>query len=475
MTYVQDFWEFLNKPTDWIIVGFMCFFSLGLALFYTLLKAVLFEKILKKEDKTPGWLFFGLFPIIILLSKIIFDFNSLAVIIFLIGLLVFFMIVGIVLYIATDLIKEIIKKIKKGKRRDILWGILKVSAILVVIYFYGLTSAVILLIIVVILLDIFKPHKKDAFLNLQATLPTSKLSSMAMGIVEVKGKTIMHEPLLSRIGKKECIGYRYKIESISKDSDGNKTYSTVSDEVFCNDFSLKDDTTTVQVKADDIQFLWLKKDDSYSSGYRRYTQYLLFENEDIILIGKANSKANKVFIEKETIKNIFTLAPYNTVTRWNRYKPLLGSFKTFISIVFLLIAFILISEVTIEHIPIVFKKYFYLDDIINQPEKIALFAGLGMPVVIFVCSLFARVYRPFKFAVYLNIIIFSCLFFTWLSGFTTTMLFLALKITAVKIYFSWIVLLLSSLIFSIINNKTLAKLYKESIEIIKAKQKRKRS
>jgi len=111
--------------------------------------------------------------------------------------------------------------------------------------------------------------------------------------------------------------------------------------------------------------LWVEEDDSYTSGSKRYTQYLLVDNQNVFLIGKANSKESKTFIEKENLKDIFVLAPYNAVVNWNRNKPLLNSFLAYLAVLFLIIAFVLIAEISVTEETLDFKFNLSWDKITN--------------------------------------------------------------------------------------------------------------
>ncbi len=363
---MQDFLDFMTQPTDdWVFVIFICFFSLGIAFFYYLVFLFLNDG----KGVKPGWLFFVLFPTIVILYRLILNYNVFALVIFFFILLISIFLLGMIIKGIKSFVIHIKKRLRKERGIVVFGNILKnLIIIAIVLVCFAMFGAVTIFALVLygILSDLFIPNEKKRFLKLQSTLPTSKIASMAMGLVEVKGKTIMQEPLLSRIGKKKCIGYRYKIERISRDDDGKNHYTTISDEVFCNDFILKDKTAEVQVKASDIHFLWVEEEGSYSSGSKRYTQYLLFDGQEILLVGKANSKAGKVFIEKEPVKNVFTLAPYDSISNWNRYKPLLNRFLTYLAVLALLIAFILLIEINIKDNTIQFEFNLSLEKIINN-------------------------------------------------------------------------------------------------------------
>jgi len=198
-------------------------------------------------------------------------------------------------------------------------------------------------------------NKKNTYINLQANLPTSKIRSMAMGQVEVKGKLLMTNPMLSKIGNKDCIGYRYVIQDVETDSDGKVSYTTISDEIQCNDFAIEDDTGKVTVKAKDIDFKWLKEDHSHYVYDKQHTQYLLQEGDEVLIIAHAKSSANETYLHKATDDSVFTLAPFSSVSLWNKSKPLLNSLLFFGALFFIVVAFILFLEVELTESHILFR------------------------------------------------------------------------------------------------------------------------
>jgi hypothetical protein len=60
-----------------------------------------------------------------------------------------------------------------------------------------------LVIFILIFFAIFKPSGTKRFLRLQASLPTSRIASLAKGIVEVEGILIMKTPLRSPVSNEE--------------------------------------------------------------------------------------------------------------------------------------------------------------------------------------------------------------------------------------------------------------------------------
>lgn len=106
-----------------------------------------------------------------------------------------------------------------------------------------------------------------------------------------------------------------------------------------------------------------------------------------------------------------------------------------------------------------FKYLPFIETIIKKPMLMVMWAAFGTPLLMFLLSLFSRLYKNLGFSKTINTIIFSSLGFTWLAGFIITIVLFFSGVSGIKLYFIWITLLLSSLIFSIFNNNTLLKLY----------------
>ena len=77
-------------------------------------------------------------------------------------------------------------------------------------------------------------------------IPTSKVRSIAMGLVEVYGSAVPIKAMKSPFSRKDCVYYKYKIEE--QRSDGKRTYwATLRKEEKSVPFLLKDDTGSVMV------------------------------------------------------------------------------------------------------------------------------------------------------------------------------------------------------------------------------------
>ncbi|MFC3158873.1 hypothetical protein SAMN05443633_10754 [Chryseobacterium arachidis] len=186
-----------------------------------------------------------------------------------------------------------------------------------------------------------RPTSKKRFLRLQASLPTSKIQSVSKGLAEIEGKLIMKTPLFSPVNGEQCIGYFYTIEEEKQDSDGDTSYTTVHRETQCNDFQIQDDTGTIEIKAEGIEFIFLKETNVSSAGDKRYTETLLKSQQKMLLVGYADAENGVPFMRKDDHYKILGITSSDGISVWNKYQPLLRSFLFTCSFVLLLIIFIL--------------------------------------------------------------------------------------------------------------------------------------
>ncbi|HEX9601251.1 MAG TPA: hypothetical protein VF985_07175 [Mariniflexile sp.] len=338
-----------NEVTNGGIVFFMlasCF----VAIFHTLILSSLFRLNFR------GWLFFVINPLLILLAAFL-DRHMVSLVFFLLFISVF--VLGFIGMIYGGFTKSKEEKKEREQLRERyniapkpLWkkiaGFMVVALFFASFYYLGFYSVLLPLIIVPVLWGIL-PSNKNKFLKYQSTLPTSKIRSVAMGLAEIEGSLKVIEPLLSPINKKKCIGYRYRIENISTDKDGDKSYTTIFDETTCNPFYMSDETGKIKVNPNKMEFVYMDEDDMYSSGGKRYTQFLIKENDKMLLIGKCGlAENNQPVFEYEDIKKVFAIAPSDKITHYNTFKPLLNSFLVFTGAFALMVSFILVTPITIK-------------------------------------------------------------------------------------------------------------------------------
>ncbi|MEQ4922508.1 hypothetical protein [Proteus hauseri] len=166
------------------------------------------------------------------------------------------------------------------------------------------------------------PEKR--FLRFQKILATSKIRSLAIGLVEIEGKITAGKILTSRLGKKECYGYFYYEYNISKDKEGKKSYHQTHCEKKINNFTMTDDTGSIQVLAADTPFVHLGIEPHQDLEYnnKRFKEYILESKTTYLLIGHAEAINDEVVITRKEPHYLLGLSPQDYVVRWNNARPL---------------------------------------------------------------------------------------------------------------------------------------------------------
>jgi hypothetical protein len=341
----------------WHMVIFAMFFSLGLSLFYTLFADHFLEQLASRKIK-PRWLFFVLLPAIVGgfgSYKTEWSFFALVGLFGLLAVAVILASVMVGIAGAFGALLQYRRDKKAGKYKDIeqkpawqkILGLL--AAIGMIVAFFSGIHFFFVALIAILFFSSLLPTPKSTFLNLQASLPTSKIRSLAMGLVEIKGRAVMNLALKAPIDDKPCIGYRYTVEDISKDDDGDEHFSIVEDMTCCNVFHVDDGTGQASIKPDGISFVSVSLDGGYRANQKRYQQYLLFDGDEILLIGSAGLEDNKLIIEKEKFRNILALSPVSYVDTWNTFRPLVRAYTVWMTILALSVAVVLMMPIRIEN------------------------------------------------------------------------------------------------------------------------------
>ena len=358
---MSEFSEFYNTlDVDNGLLIMLMVMSVFVALFHTVITTGLYEINLK-----PKWLFFVLNPLLIYAGSL-YDKRLAALIVIALFLSVF--VLGIIGMIFSSVKsgyqsskEEDARRKRSGKPVLPLWK--KILFTLSGLLFFGLILSlgvpyfIIIVFIILPFLTSLKSNNKKRFYKFQRTLPTATIRSVAMGLAEISGKSKTIEPIISKIGSKPCIGYLHTIENVSTDKDGDDSYSLESSETICNPFYVQDSTGQIKVITDDIELIDFEIDEQYQSSMKRYTQYLLKENMDVLLIGKAGiTDNNEPVFEKEEIKDVFGISPTESVENYNTMRPLLQSAGYFVYFWVILIALILLTPVTLDNNSIKFGK-----------------------------------------------------------------------------------------------------------------------
>ncbi len=333
---------------DTVFIVFLTIFSSAFGLFYYLVLKSLYRV------KLPVlWPLFIIPPFMVVITAIVDP-----------GYVPFACLVNFPILLVLMLIGGVVKAIRS---KNSIWGFIVfivAMPLIMITWPYG----IILITAFVILREILTPNSKNTFYELQGVLPTSKIRSLAMGLVEISGKTILIEPVLSAIKKVPCIGYLYKVDAISTDKNGKTSYNTISKETVCNPFQINDGSGIITVSGDHLELIDLPESKySYSAGDRRFQLFLLEENMNVLLIGKATNRNQQVFIEKDPSKDVFGVATYEHVQQWSLMRPLQKSFVKYLLILIACISVILTCEVTVQENELFFS-FTSLSELFNLKE-----------------------------------------------------------------------------------------------------------
>ena len=218
-----------------------------------------------------------------------------------------------------------------------------VISILAIVFFFTFSFKLFYIIPIVIIITALLPSRRKKFFKLQAVLPTSKINALAMGVVEIEGELEQMEPLVSPYFSEPCIGYLYTIEEERKDKDNNTTWHTVHTECKTGVFRINDETGTVLVNGEGLEYYSIDEGQQVESGFRRHTESYLKHKDYMLLIGCATSDEGSTVIKNDEHHNVFGISDPNQISLRNKYMPLLNSFLTTLFFLTIIIVFIILN------------------------------------------------------------------------------------------------------------------------------------
>lgn len=348
---MNEFFDFFNKQqVDYPMLVFLMAFSCGIALFHTLIFSGLYDLNLR-----PKWIFFLTNPLFVCLLFIKQPGYAFLAIVILFATVFISAFIGMIYAGITEGKKDKIEQEKfntkynipkKSRLRRFLGGVAAFAIIALGLWLASIEKLSLLLIIipVLVVLDaIFFPSRKTNFYKLQAILPTSKMNAVAMGVVEVIGDLVVIEPLISPHFQESCIGYSLRIEQETRDKDGKSSWRTIFSECKTNPFKIKDETGSVNVDGEGLEYYISKIDRQYESGSKRYAETYLKNDDYIFLIGYADSNNGETIIKKDDYHKVFGAAIPREVALRNKFSPLLTSFLTTLFFITLIIIYIILN------------------------------------------------------------------------------------------------------------------------------------
>lgn len=167
----------------------------------------------------------------------------------------------------------------------------------------------------------------ESFSQVEDRLATSKIGSVAMGLVEISGKVKPIEPLVSPFTKTRCVAY---LHTVSRwDVKRRKSRNKISEESKVQRFKLEDDTGSViidsqQLAAYGVPFVHRNVDKKPDFEFT-HKEYLLRENDEVMVIGRAESIDGETIIKHDPETNVFEVRVLTTVHVDRKDRPLMKS------------------------------------------------------------------------------------------------------------------------------------------------------
>ena len=337
------------------MLPFLIVFSLGIALFHTLILSVLLELKLK-----PSWIMFLIDPLIITAGYFLFPKQSGWIFI---GLFISVFILAI-FAIITKGIQGVVDSFREARAaKKPLWKIVLSGFGIILVYlgffYFGIYS--IFIIVFLIIISSILPSNKNRFYFYQRNLPTSKIQSVAMGLAEICGKAKALKTVVAPLSSTVCVGYIYTVDEVTettdKDGDRSKSYREIQRQQELHRFLMVDETGSIEVDPEKLNWISFYPEIERETGSRRYREYILNEKTEILLIGQAFYQGSKAIFRYDENKKVYGMAPLEWVDFANKWRPLkIRSVATILCIAFLS-AFIMItpmkisgSKITIESI-----------------------------------------------------------------------------------------------------------------------------
>jgi len=155
-------------------------------------------------------------------------------------------------------------------------------------------------------------------------IPTSKIRSLPMGIVEVKGKAVPRFPVQTPVNRVNCVFYRYKVEVFVSRGVGSrkKTYwKIVRGGQSITPFFIQDETGRILVEPFECE-AFLKRRYYYSEGFfdgaRRFCEWYIMPGEDIYVMGYAGKSREILIARKQKLRERLQELKKNP-EKWQKY------------------------------------------------------------------------------------------------------------------------------------------------------------
>ena len=326
--------------------------------------------------------------------------------------------------------------------------------------------------VLVCLLASFGPN----FYKTEQRLATSQIRSLAMGLVEIRGKVIVDKPLLSPVHGKPCAGYVWILEDGEKDDDGRWSWTRVKGEARCNDFCLQDATGEINVIAEGIDLFGNKSPDGYEliGSSRRQGEILLAQDADVMLIGDACERDGQTVIAQgKQPKSVFGVALTEDVENRRVLAPLWrvgGFYGAVVAVLGVGVMAMTPAHFAQLHLPgpdtyqqmeslgPVYKWLAWLYREGGFP--IPFMAAFGFMLTIFVVLIWTRLLLPKGMRLAVGRVLGAWMGLGMVIGGVVTLLLFVAHVDALKQFLVWMLILLGTLVFSLVEQRKMGVAYK---------------
>lgn len=307
-------------------------------------------------------------------------------------------------------------------------------------------------------------------------LATSQIRSLAMGLVEVRGKVIADKTMLSPVNGKPCVGYVWVVEEGTKDKDGDWSWSRVSGEARCNDFRIQDASGEVAVIAEGIDLFGNKSPDEYElvGSSRRQGEILLVQDLDVMLIGDACERdGHTVIAQGKDPKAVFGVALTADVENRRVLAPLWRAGGFYGAIVGLL--GVGVMALTPAHFaqlqlpgPQTYPQmaergpFYQLIAWLYREGgfPIPFMAAFGFFLVLIVVMIATRLVLPKGMRIAVGRVLGAWMGLGMVIGGVVTLLLFVAHVDVMKLFLVWMLILLGTLVFSLFEQRKMGVAYK---------------
>lgn len=340
-------------------------FSFAIALFHTVIITGLFELNLK-----PNWIFFVIDPLLLILAFFLLPQYSGIVFI---ALFLSVFLLGIIGFVKAGF-ESVVEKFRESRaQKKPVWKILLGGFMILFFYlgFFYFGIYTFFIIFFLIIMSSVLPSNKNRYFFYQRNLPTSKIKSAAVGLAEICGKAKALEYVISPVSSAKCVGCIYTVDEIthSRDKDGktSTSYTEISRRVDFNKFLLKDDSGSIEVHPEKLEWINFPATTESEQSSRRYREFILDEKTEVLLVGQVFYEGAKNIFRYDENTKVFGMALLEVVNFANKWRPLKLRAVATVLCVALFTAFILIIPMKVQGTKLIIKSVNFQEQFFKNP------------------------------------------------------------------------------------------------------------